>query len=583
MSKARTVTRQAGQGPSAATSSLTETQRPLRRGIGDSLQTFLAGADMLRFRTGRQERPRRELLWASLLFGALVGGVYIRHVIRGGWYQDDWTLVASLHLRPDHGLFSTLGTSFSDYRPGVSAAFAVLYIIGGTGQAAYLVAGVVLTTLECILFYTALRLLRIRPLHAGSAAGLLAVAPFVDATRLWFAAFPATIAVCLFLAGLNAALHGLQTVRPRRRVAWHALALSFYVAAGLTYELVIPLVCVAAVLYAVAGGWRAALRRLRFDLLAAGVSILVIAHRVQHIPQRHSDISLHHFVDRAKQMWPFATQIFRYSLPLDKSLAGPLGVALVLACAIGAGRALERGPAVAAAIRTWGLVALAGLGFSLLGFVMLLPADPFYVPRWDGLDDRVSAVAVLGAVVLLVALAWLFGLGIAALLRRPRLAAPIALIAIAMTGVSLARQELRNQNAYAESWKLSQRVVSDVRDAMGPNPPQDSAIVTFRHPVWVFPGNVPVFAATWDLDGAMKLAYDDPTILARPFQTGAYCDAAGIQWVPYNTARLRFPTSEQTTLPYGKLWFVDAEHRKAVRIENRRDCQHQLTALGAVP
>jgi hypothetical protein len=154
--------------------------------------------------------------------------------------------------------------------------------------------------------------------------------------------------------------------------------------------------------------------------------------------------------------------------------------------------------------------------------------------------------------------------------------------AIVVTGIGMARQELRNQDAWATSWKLSQPVVSHARSAMGPDVRAGSAIVTFRHAVTVLPDDVPVFGSTWDLDGAMKLSYRDASVIARPYGSDAHCVDNGVEWPVYDTGRLTFPSSEQTTLAYGKLWFVDVENRRAVRITTRRECERAAAAL-AVP
>jgi hypothetical protein len=529
------------------------------------LRISLTRGHMLPFQGGANLPRFQELVWASLLLSALVGVVYIGHVIRGGWYLDDWAIVANLHRRSE-GILDVIG-SVRDYRPGAQLAFRILYRIGGTGQAPYLLAGVVLTTLECLLFYTALRLLRIRPLHAGSAAGLLATVPFVDATRLWMSAFPSTIAICLYLAGLNVALLGFKAVHRRRRIAWHSAALVLYAAACLTYELVIPLVCATALLYAVSAGWHNALRRLPFDLLVSGGSLLLVAHQAQQ--WRNRQTSLDYLLDRAREVWHYSVEVFRFSLPMDKTVTGPVGLAIVIACGVGIGRALEQRSASARAIRAWVLVGLAGLAFALLGLVMLLPADSYYVPRWTGIGDRFSGVAVLGTMVMLTALAWLFALGVAALLHRPGVAVSIGLTAIAVTGIGFARQELRNQDAWAKSWQLSQGVVSAVRAAVGPDVPPNSGIVTFRHPLSVLPDDVPVFQASWDLNGAVQLLYEDSSITSRPFLPGSVCGVVGIE------------TPGAATLPYGKLWFVDVEHRRAGRVTNRRTCKRAIASLSS--
>jgi hypothetical protein len=162
--------------------------------------------------------------------------------------------------------------------------------------------------------------------------------------------------------------------------------------------------------------------------------------------------------------------------------------------------------------------------------------------------------------------------GLSALARR-RVARPALLgLAVAVTVATMTVAELRAQSPWAQSWKQSQNVVSAVRHAL-PRVPRGSAIVTFRHPT-LLPGDAPVFVGTKDLRGALRLAYRDETITARPFIAGTLgCepDALLLRSPPGGGGDLR--------AAYGDLYFVDVQTYEAREIPGPRECASERARL----
>jgi hypothetical protein len=512
----------------------------------------------------------RELLLATVLLGVLAAATYARHVARGGWYYDDWAWIGTLSVAEPGlgGLYEAARTE--THRPLFAATMCLLYLVGGEGQAPYLVAGAGIAAAQGALAYAVLRLARIGAALAVPLAAMLVVLPVIDATRLWTAALPVAVAVCLLLAGTAVALLGVRTTGPSA-VALHAGALVLYAAAILTYELVAPVVGLAALLYVAAAGRRAALVRWPADVVVAGLSLLAISDAAEE--RRDVTLDLAHIADRAGDMLAPSRDVFGALFPLEAVLHGPAGVALLLAGAVGAVLALRRGEAAAAAIRQWLLVAVIGLLAAAAGLAGLLPADAYYVPRLTGVGDRISAVAALGALALLVALVWLVAFGLASLVRRPSAAMPIAVAALLVTAAGLVRDELRNQDAWAASWIHSQEVVGAVRESVGTDAPSGAGVVTLGHADRILPDDVPVFADVWDLRGAMRLLWDDPDATGYRWPGGGVCTRTALDLGAPGEDAYRL-------LPYGRLWFVYVPVYRARRIDNRSDCERAVADAG---
>ena len=437
-----------------------------------------------------------------------------------------------------------------------------MYLIGGTGQAPYLIVGLATAGAQGWLLYWLLRRLRVAWYVAGAAAAMLVVIPVVDATRLWMAAFPSGVAIVFWLIGVHLALTGLGR---SRAIAWHAGALVLYALAMLTSELTVPLVGLSPVLYALAAGPRRALVRAPADLLAAGAAVAYLADAATSI--RPAESSPDYLLDRAGQIWSAGIPVVEQQIPLDKVLWGPLGLLVLVIAGVGIALSLRRRDRPVE-VRRELLLTAAGIVFTLAGLVMLLPAEPYYVPRTSGVGDRVSIAAAPGFVCLLAGLFALTGRGLAALARR-RAVAPAVFAALALVTVaSMAVKEIRVQSAWAESWTESQAVVGAVKKALGPDVQAGATIVTFRHTTMKLPEDVPVFASTWDLQGAMRFTYRDATIVAQPHGPEMSCGAEGLE----------MPGGRR---PYGDVFFVDAMTYTGRRIASPKACRAAFAAFGA--
>jgi hypothetical protein len=519
---------------------------------------------------------RRELLVVAGLLALAAVALYVRHVVRGGWYYDDWALFGHAELAADGDPLSAADRLLDfGYRPGFSLGLAGLYAVGGTEPTAHLAIGVALVPVQCLLFYAALRAVGFRIVVAGAAAALLLAIPAIDTTRLWVTAFPIWLALSLYLAGVIAAALGLRSTARRPRIAWHGAAMAAYAAAVLTYELVAPLVLLGFLLYLPLGGMRAAAVRCGFDALAVALPLAWMLPRAED--NRPIELTPDHVLDRAGDVLSSAWTAFLNLLPADQVVRSPAGVVLILAAAVGIGLTLRERSRLAESVRTWAAIGAGGCLFAAAGLLPLMPADPYYVIRWTGIGNRLGAVSSLGTILLVMATLVLGTAGLAVLVRRPRWAPALAAIALAVTFGQWAVQEADNQDAWADSWRESERVVAALEAALPPELERGSAVIAFQHPTFILPADVPVFAGSWDLNGAVRLRFDDASLVAQPHGPSIACRGGGVA-LPWSETNLSGEIPE--VVPYGRTWFVSVPEERGYQIAGRADCERRLAALG---
>jgi hypothetical protein len=126
-----------------------------------------------------------------------------------------------------------------------------------------------------------------------------------------------------------------------------------------------------------------------------------------------------------------------------------------------------------------------------------------------------------------------------------------------------------DERAYDAAYAQGQRTLGGIARAFGrAGPPPGSTTYAFGFASFQAPG-IPVFAWVWDMPGAMKVTFQDPSL-------GAFPILPGTTW--QCRAKSMFPVSSFGTGPgeagqYGKSWFVDAAAGVAQRIDSQAECQ----------
>jgi hypothetical protein len=527
----------------------------------------------------------RELALAFVVLLLVAVAVYLPHALTGGLYTDDWWFLQRLHfidqaggsisqmldVSPFPGNYHDSFSILDSYRPGQTVMLAGQYLVAGDSPTAHLLLAPPLVAIQSLLLYLVTRLLGLRPLVAGAAALMLAIGTFVDTTRLWSAVQPEMNATSLYLGGLACALVGLRSPISRRRIIWHASAVVLYLAAAFTYEGFLVFLPLSALAYLLVSDRRAALRRWMPDLLAFGFGLATVARTASN--DRSGQLTVSHVWHRVEDVVPGAIRVFRFSLPGGDLFWGPVGILLALATILGIALAIGGGGAPARAARQWCAIFFLALALAFVGLGPLLTAGTGLTPGNVGFANRLIATASPLYAVLFVAVGFLTAIGLMGLVRRPRIAAPLAIVGLGLITAQMVQREIQRQDDLATAWDEEERIAKSIQDTV-PDPAPGDVFVSFRHPL-VLDGGQVSFGTDYDLDGALKLRYGDESIRGHPFLPGGRCEASGITF-----SGLFEPP---ITLPYGQLFFIDTERRQSSRIETRAQCAREARRLNSLP
>lgn len=499
-------------------------------------------------------------LGLAWLFLALVGILaYLPHLLHGGLYMDDWFDAAgALHPPGGPGLgnsISFFNSMLSSCRPVLILFIPLKYLVLGTSPHALLALALALALLVAILAYSVLRLLGVPWYHAGLLAALTLVYPWFDSTRFWESASPITLALLFALGGFWVALVALD------KGSWrlHICASLLYLLSMLSYEITLPLIACAGIVYTLRSSWRDARWRWALDLIMV---VIAGGWTETHTPRTVSTLSGD--LDHARQIVTAGGELLGRSLfdlgpqpqtALSLSALALAGVAGVAAVLLSRHRpAIRRGWGM----RNWLIMFAAGIVIAALGWVIFVPADPYYTPTIYGVSNRVNGAAGLGLILAVYAALGIAGTLIGAALRR----GPAPAIALTLIlGVGLGATYVHVLERHAGIWRdayEAEKNESDSIKAAFPSLPAETTLFVSGVPAYQALG-VPIFAALWDLDGRVKLLYGDESVRAYPIteQIHPTCEAEGIgieadptiPLAPYGTARLLDAQSGATATP----------------------------------
>jgi hypothetical protein len=509
-----------------------------------------------------------ELIVVLVLLALLGLAAYGDHVRNAGFVTDDWSLRETWLLRTDDGDFGQFWSFVDAFRarPVLGIYLGLVQAVLGFHQGMHLALALVTAIMLSASFYLLLRTLRFAPLHAGCIAALTLIFPAADSLRLWAIMGDGSWALALLVLGAVLTLWSFDAK------AWRAWllrggAFALYAVSLLTYEIGIVALGASVLLYRCSAPWRKATLAWLQDV-AVVVLVYILATRTAVVERLSPADTVDHARDIARNALKLVgTQVLPLGLPEAVALA-LAGLVIVIAAAVAL--RLETDDPARQEIRRW-LVAIG------LSSVMTIAAYAVYASGWRGYDplapglgNRVNALAALplatiayalGALVVLLVSVWL-----------PPRSRSWAAAAPALFGLLLAVPYFSTTRDHADTWTAGYRRAQGVLNLMSermPKPPPDSMVLAFGQSAEESPG-IPVWAARWDLNGAVALRYDDLTLAALPaFQgTTVACgrDSAG----PANPG---FPVYVPTdSRPYGKLYLFSADgHWAAPR--NRKECQ----------
>lgn len=510
---------------------------------------------------------RRELVIAALVLTVVGVAAYAANIRDSGFSTDDWAN-AGLSLQNPDGAGGVL-RSYADltpYRPALILYVPATYWVFGTHMGLHLAWAVLLAVFVSTMLYGILRSCGLARTHALAIGVLLLIYPWADSTRMWPTASMATFAIGLALAGVWVALAGLRAGSYRR----HALAVALYLLSALTYELTVGLICCAGLLYVLRAGWRPAWRRWAADLVAMGAAA---AWNFSTTP-RTAATGISALLDH---LWSIVVQggtvVARSALPLgaDRKALTLLVLLGVLALAVAVALLARR---TRPALRPWLLLFAGGVAVTVLGWAPFVPADPYYTPSTLGFTNRVNALAAVGIVMALYALAGMVGTLVG---RRPLVATAVTLVLAVVLGAGYLKVLDRHSDLWVGAFRGEMAAIGQIKHAY-PKLPENAVVHTFGYPGYQAPG-VPIFAVSWDLRYALKLQYDDVSVGGYPVvePAGVHCDPTGVTLV----GGPQF--AEPRTTPYGDAILFDVPTGRHAQPRDVRECRRTLPSFRPGP
>jgi hypothetical protein len=486
------------------------------------------------------------------------------HVSHGGFYYDDWGVLALGRFPSPGGLLHGLWLDYGQ-RPGQVIYYAALDEALGLHAALRLALAAAMVLIEATCLYALLRRLGLAFGHAFTISALVLVFPFSDSTWLWGILSLNSLVIAASLGGIILALRALES-SGCRSLALHAVSLSLYTLGVLSYEVFAAAVPLAGLLYVRAVGFRRARARWALDVVAV-CAALVVARTLLPV-----DVATPSRTQSLAGMAAHVGLIARQGARLAGAAALPIGGispwfgAGLLAAVLTLG-ALRQRRLSAAGRRCedgrWLVIAGAGVVLALAAWSVYVPASDHYAPSALGTVNRINAGAAIGVALLIYACLVLLGRLLATTLRLPR---PAAAAAVAAGALVLGGAYLNRTASDARAWDSAaadQRQLLANLHAAVPRPGPRAVLFAFNAAESVGPG-VPVLNTTLDLTSAIRLSFSSRGLVGVPLGATAKlaCAPAG-------------PLADGVAGAYGSSYLVDVAARRAVRLTDRAQCELQ--------
>ena len=195
--------------------------------------------------TSRPSNPRiisRDALQDSLFLAAVTGCSFIVYIGQLGLYSDDWAFLSLFRSVADPtfpALFAAMHEELST-RPMQALELAALYRAFGLEPLGYHLVNSAVFAGAVVMFYAALRELRLPRLAALTIPLVFSLLPHYSTDRLWIAAFQANLSIAFYFVSLSATLRVLRA-RPAHAWGWMLASTLALLASVLSYEVVAPL------------------------------------------------------------------------------------------------------------------------------------------------------------------------------------------------------------------------------------------------------------------------------------------------------------------------------------------------------
>lgn len=178
-----------------------------------------------------------------IFLGVIVFVSAAPYIQKLGFYSDDWAFLARLHLSHARSFIELLDAFFRHnlwMRPVQGLYLSELYNLFGINPFGYHLVNTIVICLGIILFYLTLVELGLPRLIALAAPVVYALLPHYSTDRFWYSAFQAPLSMTFYFLSLYC---DLRTVRSESQHLWiwKLLALISLLVSTLSYEVFIPL------------------------------------------------------------------------------------------------------------------------------------------------------------------------------------------------------------------------------------------------------------------------------------------------------------------------------------------------------
>lgn len=517
---------------------------------------------------------------AVVLVIASVGiGIGGTHILRGGLYTDDWSITAIQKQSGTWGLFTNLLSANHD-RP--LAAIYQSIATGASGSNGHLHAlfGLLALLSAAVTTYLLLRHLSLRDGEALAIALLVVVFPFADSAWLWWSASHSYLAIALAALGGIAAINSCGACNRRSALIWRATAISLFVASILTYQTAAFVICLSVAIYIPRlSRRRTAILYWLVDIIAVllallGPRLITGSSGTTANPIIGPSLEIDHAREIANQGLTLLTYaLVPFGTP-NRLVVLPIVLLIVIFAASLAWRNRQSQTLENRLIRRWLLLMISGIAVVFAAYAIYIPAPiSFYQPLGQGGENRINVLASVGYTAIVVAIAMLVAAMAARALGRSQqitVAAGVVLIAIVFGGyVSITRKDVASWNRAAAIQRYDLSVLRHVG-----RPPSGTTIYAFGGIGATAPG-VYAFRVTWDLNSAVQLYWNDPTLHAYPIFDGTSIECAPTQVIPNGPAN---GDGIAQAASYGHVMFFDFATKSSRMIDNPRVCDEAQTA-----
>jgi hypothetical protein len=227
-------------------------------------------------------------------------------------------------------------------------------------------------------------------------------------------------------------------------------------------------------------------------------------------------------------------------------------------------------------LRGWMWMVAGGIILAILGWVVFIPADPYYTPSVYGFTNRVNAVAGLGLVVLVYGVLGIAGAAVRRVTRTPPVVASIITIGLAaLLGAAYVRVLERHERIWNLAGRFETQGMAQIK-ARFPHLAPGTTLFVAGYPANETLG-VPIFSTDYDLNAYLRLTYGTRQVAAYPVLPGLQlsCGTTGVS--------LTGPGYPSSVAPYGQAWLVNLGTDRQVRPASQRACAQSISQYGPGP